>query len=322
MIFVKPCAKNIFTIKSMDNCIIKHPWHGLLVDAHRHGLYDLASDWSLAGVPVEQWSNDLRFLAHERHTKGLFGDRLREVLQPWIEYSRDEGVGTVLDFSGKHASADVKYIYSTFGLCSKVAVFWNSWRSDIRPIPTVMILPDEREIGPEVAEVARAFLKSTPSGLITLHAGESHVRSTIGKSRLGRSIVEWLAMESLLDSRTLMVHTNTLSSNDFGLIEDSGAGVVMCPLTRFALSNPDPIIPQRVRIYFGTDAPLVSGNRSLLSQATAEAARWIATGQTKISAAERAAIALTRQLTGEPQDSFDAASKLAEYLFNDLIGEI
>ncbi|MFZ4534687.1 hypothetical protein [Propionivibrio sp.] len=305
----------------MHNCSLNRLWHGKLVDAHRHGLYDLSSDWSLAGVPVEQWSDDPRFLAHERRTKWLFGDELRDALRPWIEYSCNEGVGTVLDFSGKHASADVEYVYGMFGVRSKVTVLWNSWRADIRPTPAVMILPDEREIGPEAADAARAFLKSMPGGLITLHAGESEARSRIGKSRLGRSIVEWLAMESLLDSRTLLVHANTLNSNDFGLIEDSGAGVVMCPLTRSALFNPTPTVPQRVRIFFGTDAPLVSGSRSLIAQALAEAERWIASGLTQIAAVERAANALTRPLTGEPMEVSGTASDLAGFLLNIMIKE-
>ena len=297
------------------------PWHGMLVDAHRHGLYDLTSGWSLAGVPVEKWSDDYRFLAHERRTKCVFGDELHDALRPWIEYSCNEGVGTVLDFSGKHASADVEYVYGTFGVQSKVAVFWNSWRADIQPTPAVMILPDEREIGPEAAEAARAFLEFVPGGLITLHAGESEVRSRIGKSRLGMSIVEWLAMECLLDSRTLLVHANTLNSDDFGLIKDSGAGVVMCPLTRAALFNPVPTVPQQIRIFFGTDAPLVSGSRSLIAQALAEAELWIASGCTKIAAAERAAIALTRSITGEPCEVSDKATDLAGFLLGNLIKE-
>jgi cytosine/adenosine deaminase-related metal-dependent hydrolase len=167
-----------------------------------------------------------------------------------------------------------------------------------------------------VAEAARAFLKSVPGGLITLHAGESEARARIGESRLGRSIVEWLAMESLLDSRTLLVHANTLNSNDFGLIEDSGAGVVMCPLTRSALLNPTPSVPQRVRIFFGTDAPLVSGSRSLIAQALAEAGGWVAAGSTKIAAAERAAMALTRPLTSERLEASGTASDLAEFLLS------
>lgn len=291
------------------------------MDAHRHGLYDLSADWSLAGVPVEEWSDDPRFLAHERRTKWLFGDELREALRPWIEFSHDEGVGTVLDFSGKHASADVEYVYGSFGVRSKVTVLWSSWKQDLWPRPAVMILPDEREIGPEAAEAARAFLKSIPGGLITLHAGESEARSRIGRARLGRSIVEWLAMESILDSRTLLVHANTLNTKDFGLIEDSGAGVVMCPFTRSALANPAPTVPQRARIFFGTDAPLVSGSRSIIAQALAEAGRWVAYGNTEMGAAESAAIALTRPLTGEPWEGSGVASDLAEFLFNNLIRE-
>jgi hypothetical protein len=305
----------------MKSCNLNRPWNGKLVDAHRHGLYDLSSDWSLAGVPVEQWSDDPRFHAYERRTKWLFGDELRDALRIWIEYSCNEGVGTVLDFSGKHASADVEYVYRTFGVRSKVTVLWNSWRADIQPPPAVMILPDEREIGPEAADAARVFLKSMPGGLITLHAGESEARARIGESRLGRSIVEWLAMESLLDSRTLLVHANTLNSNDFGLIEESGAGVVLCPLTRSALSNPTPKIPQDVRIFFGTDAPLVSGSRSLIAQALNEAKRWITFGYTEIAAAERAAIALTRPLNDEHLEASGCASDLAGFLYNSLIKE-
>jgi hypothetical protein len=300
---------------------VRSSWYGKLIDAHRHGLYDLSPDWSLAGVPVEEWSDAPKFLAHESRTKRLFGDELHDDLRPWIEFSRDEGVGTVIDFSGKHASADVESVYGIFGVKLKVTVFWSSWRPDIRPCPAAMILPDEREIDSEAAEVARAFLKSIPGGLITLHAGESEARSRIGRSRLGRSIVEWLAMESLLDSRTLLVHANTLNSNDFGLIEDSGAGVVMCPFTRSALSNPAPTVPQRVRVFFGTDAPLVSGSRSLIAQALAEAGRWIAYGCTEIVAAESAAIALTRPLTGEPWEGSGMTADLAEFLFNDLSRE-
>lgn len=272
-------------------------------------------------MPVEQWSDDPRFLAYERRTKWFFGDDLRNALQPWIEYSCNEGVGTVLDFSGKHASADVEYAYRMFGVRLKVTVLWNSWRADIQPLPAVMILPDEREIGPEAADAARAFLKSMPGGLITLHAGESEARARIGESRLGRSIVEWLAKESLLDSRALLVHANTLNSNDFGLIEDSGAGVVMCPFTRSALFNPTPTIPQGVRIFFGTDSPLVSGSRSLIAQALAEAKWWITSGYPEIAASERAAIALTRPLTGGSYEDPGRVSELAGFLYKNLIME-
>jgi len=119
-----------------------------------------------------------------------------------------------------------------------------------------------------------------------------------------------------VDSRTLLVHANTLNSNDFGLIEDSGAGVVMCPLTRSALFNPVPTVPQGIRIFFGTDAPLVTGSRSLIEQALAEAERWIASGYTEIAAAERAAIALTRPISGEPLEVSSTAADLAEFLLS------
>jgi|GEM_PF-3556924 len=305
----------------MNNRSLKPKWCGNLVDAHRHGLYDISCEWSLAGVAVEDWSANSKFLAHERRTKSLFGTDLHDALHPWIEYSRNEGVGTVLDFSGKHASSDVQCVYGLYGVRLKPTVFWSTWREDVMPSSEVMILPDEREIGPDVAEVARSFLTANPEGIITLHAGESEARTKIGKARLGLSIVEWLAMESLLDSRTLLVHANTMASKDFGLIEDSGAGVVMCPLTRLALINPVPKVPQRVRVFFGTDAPLVSGSRSLIAQALAEAELWVLFGYTKIAAAERAAIALMRPLTGEQREDTAMTTDLAGFLFSCLIKE-
>lgn len=94
----------------MKSCNLNRPWNGdswMLTATGFTTFLQLES----AGVPVEQWSDDLGFLAYERRTKWLFGDDLRDALRTWIEYSCNEGVGTVLDFSGKHASADVEYIY-------------------------------------------------------------------------------------------------------------------------------------------------------------------------------------------------------------------
>ena len=292
----------------------------MLLDAHRHGLYDMSPDWSLAGVPVEKWSDDPRFVDHERRTKCLFGNALRAALLPWVEFSRAEGVGTVLDFSGKHARGHIEHVYRTAGMHSHVPVFWSFWGPDVSPAPTVLILPDERELGAEAAATARSFLAATPGGLITLHAGESYARMQIGKSRLGRSIVEWLARESLLDARTLLVHGNTLDSGDYGLIGEAGAGVVLCPLTRAALHNPAPMVPTTVRICLGTDAPLVSGSRSLIEQAVAEARRWVALGSDGIASAERAAAALTRPLEGGERIRVSRAeSALAGFLFDNFL---
>lgn len=298
----------------------RFPWHGALVDGHRHGLYDLSADWSLAGVPVEKWSDNPRFLEHERRTKWLFGDALRAALLPWVELSHAEGVGTVLDFSGKHARGDVEHVYRTVGMRSHMPVFWNSWVPNDRPAPTVMILPDEREVGADAAAAARSFLAATPGGRITLHAGESETRMQIGKERLGRSIVKWLARESLLGARTLLVHGNALAPSDYELLGEAGAGVVLCPLTRAALHNPAPVVPTQVRVFFGTDAPLVSGSRSLVGQAVAEAQHWITLGSDGIAASERAAAALMRPLGGEPLGvSPVVQSALASFLFDNFL---
>lgn len=301
----------------MDATELISSWRGALVDAHRHGLYDISPHWSLAGVPVEKWSEDPRFLEHERRTKGLFGDALRAALLPWIDFSLAEGVGTVLDFSGKHARGDVEHVYRTAGVRSHEPVFWSSWNPNACPAPAVMILPDERELDAEAAAAARSFLAATPGGRITLHAGESDARMQIGKARLGRSIVEWLARESLLNERTVLVHGNALALGDYELVGEACASIVLCPLTRAALHNPAPLVPLKVRVFFGTDAPLVSGSRSLVDQAVAEARRWISLGSDGVAAAERAAVALMRPLGGEePLEVSRAQSALASFLFD------
>ena len=290
-------------------------WHGLLVDAHRHGLYDLHPSRSLAGIPVERWEEEPQFIAHERWTKTLHGEALHDALRPWLQFSRSEGVGRVIDFSGKHATADVARVHVEAGVRRFAPVWWSDWTRELAPGTEVLILPDERYLDEAAAAVAREFLKVEAGGIVTLHAGESPGRVAAARARLNGSIVAWLARERLLTPRTLLVHGNEFDLGDFGLIAEAAAAVVLCPAVRHALGHPHPVVPKGVRIHFGTDSPLVSGERSLIAQARMEMERW--DQQTGLmAAAERAAQALLRPLPGAPESAPQALGALAELIFN------
>ena len=292
-------------------------WNGLLVDAHRHGLYDLHPVRTLAGIAVEDWESEPQFVEHERWTKQLRGSALCNALLPWLHFSRDEGVGSVLDFSGKHARAEVAAACEGAGLRTASPVWWDAWKPNLWPKPMALILPDERETDGHAAAVARDYLAAEPDGWLTLHAAESPVRAQIGKERLGGSIVVWLAREELLGPRTLLVHGNALGAADFELATEAGTAVVLCPAVREALAHPTPAVPSNMRVFFGTDAPLASGERSLLAQARSEVQRWSTNGS-RATAVERAATALLRPLFNDKPPTPRASRELAAFLFNGL----
>ena len=294
---------------------VRHvPWAGLLVDAHRHGLYDQQDHWSLSGIPVEKWEREPTFRRHEHWTKQLHGESLATALTPWLKASVAEGIGTVLDFSGKHDRGTVADTYEFHEIGLVTTIFWDNWQPGLEPRPLALILPDERFIEPEIAEVARSFLAESQDGWITLHTMESTERAAIGIKRLGGSLVEWLAGDDILGPRTLLVHMNAANASDFGLAIEASAKVVLCPSVRSALGNPVPQPPAGIDLFFGVDSPLVSGERSLLAQARLEMGNWSPSQESKN--AERAATALLRPLRLDSPPPSTVFSALAEALFN------
>jgi len=289
----------------------------LAIDAHRHGLYDKQKNFSLRAIPVEKWNENLQFVQYERETKNLFGDRLANAFSPWLQLTLEEGVRCVLDWSGKHARQEVNYIYNSMGILHYSPILWKNWHPELFPSAKVMILPDERELSAEVVEVAKKFLR-TSSGFLTLHALESYYSLETAKKILKTTTLHWLAQNGLLSSRLLLVHMNAATQKDFELIEFYGVHVVLCPATRMALQNPHPVIKNRkLKLHFGTDSPLVSGERSLWKQAALQYNVWLEQGHPKLSAAQMAINAIFAPLPTMKRQKIN--TKIFERLCSTLI---
>jgi hypothetical protein len=284
-----------------------------VIDAHRHGLYDKQVGFTLAGVPVERWEDDPRFLAHERWTKSLDGPGLRAAMRPWLRYSRREGVGAVLDFSGKHARAEVAAVYRRQGVDHYSPEWWSRWRPEADPPARALILPDERGLNEQVARRAREFLSAVPDGFLTLHALESEFASRGAREQWGCSTVEWLDRQGLLTPRALLVHLNAAGPDDFCRVRDRGAHAVFCPAVRLALGNPEPPFVPGAHLHFGTDAPLVSGERRLWAQAALQWRLWARGGVPEETALREAALALFRPLPTGPAKPWAADTLVERY---------
>ena len=282
------------------------PWFDkpCVADAHRHGLYDRQPGFSLAGVPVEQWNEDQRFLKHEQWTKSLRGQELSEAMRAWLQCSQEEGVGTVLDFSGKHAREEMASAYDQYGIAHFAPEWWSSWHPMATPRARALILPDERGLNEQAAETAREFLSTVADGFITLHALESLSSARRALEQWGFSTVAWLDHQQLLTPRTLLVHMNVATADDLRRVRDRGAHLVFCPAVRIALGNPAPPFLPRVRLHFGTDAPLVSGERRMWTQAALQYRFWCQVGVPERDAAEEVTLALFRPLPDVAADSW------------------
>jgi hypothetical protein len=271
--------------------------HGSLVDAHRHGLYDLA-EWSLRGTPVHTWEQNMDFIKHEKRTKQLFGSDLQRELREWTLFSQKEGVGSVLDFSGKHDRLGMAQSYQNQKIENYSPCWWAEWHDNIYPPARAMILPDEREVNERAAKRACEFLAFCSEGFITLHAQESEWKREIGQKRFGSSLVFWLHKQGLLGIRTILVHMNIVDENDVELLVHTRTPVVLCPASRLALKNPNPQLPPEVELHFGTDSSLVSGERSLLEQARLQRRIWVEAGCNFGESTVRALRALSKKLPG------------------------
>jgi hypothetical protein len=275
-----------------------------IADAHRHGLYDVQPEFSLAGVPVERWEEDQRFLKHELWTKSLSESGLREAMRPWLQCSKQEGVGTILDFSGKHARHEIASVYDQHGITHFTPEWWSRWQPMVKPLARALILPDERALDEHVAEKAREFLATVADGFVTLHALESLSSARRALGQWGLSTVVWLDHQRLLTPRTVLVHMNATTLDDLHRVREKGAHLVYCPAVRLAMRNPAPPFLPRVRLHFGTDAPLVSGERRLWAQAALQYRLWCQAGVPERDAIKEATLALFRPLPGTATDSW------------------
>jgi len=251
-----------------------------LTDAHRHSLYDIDKVENMEKLSVEEWTKCERFIKYQRKTKKLFNKELFNEIKDWLEFSANEDIRTILDFSAKHASNDLKSIYNSYNIKSFSPLKWTKL-SEISSnnIPQFIILPDERLLTKELINIAIAISNQYPTIKFTMHCLESVEYKKIAFKKFGMSTVEWLDKNNFLNNKFFLVHANEISDNDIDLIRKNDVKIILCPLMREPLNYNNAKIPLDLDIYFGTDAPLISKNRSLIDGAIYQAIIWIKQGK-------------------------------------------
>ncbi len=251
-----------------------------LTDAHRHGLYDIDKILNMENLSVDEWNTYDNFLEYQKKTKLLFDEELLYELQEWINFSVNENINTILDFSAKHAYDDLKKIYSAQNIQSFSIIKWTKLSSiQDGNIPDFVILPDERLLTKNIIRNAILISKQYPTIQFTMHCLESKKHKKIAYEKFKMSTIEWLNKNSFLSNKLYLIHLNEISDNDIQLIRANHVKVVLCPLMRKPLNYKNPIIPLDLDIYFGTDAPLISKNRSLIDTAIYQADIWLKTNE-------------------------------------------
>ncbi len=275
-----------------------------LVDAHRHSLYDVGSIEGIKGLSVDQWHDAPSFIHFQNKNKNLYGNYLHDKIIDWLRYSINEGVKTILDFSAKHARKDLNAIYSQYGVNSFAPIKWNDHdylnylNSSNKCLlkPKFVILPDERMVNIDILNHAKELLKVFPGMKFTMHCMESEDRKKLAVAKFGCSTIEWLSFNEFLTDKIYLVHVNECSLNDFKLIREHEANIVICPLMRKPLKYNSPEIPTDLSIYFGTDAPIISNNRSLIDAAIIQVNEWIKFGVDQQEAVMTASKALVNRI--------------------------
>lgn len=241
-------------------------------DGHRHGLFGINKDFTLRGIPVDQWIYNKDFIKYEEKLSRITEDETKKILKSWINYSLKEGVATILDISGKKYNKSINKFYKSFGINHLLAQYWANWDSSQEDVK-LLILPDESGLNEEAIDVAKSFLKLT-DGIIMMHTLESKERRDTLMKGYGQSTIEWLEKNGILNNRIYLVHMNAATEEDFEIVKHYDCHVVLCPAMRQALKNPEPNIPEGINLHFGTDGPIATGNLSLWSQAKIQYKIW------------------------------------------------
>jgi len=250
-----------------------------LTDAHRHSLYDIDKVANMMGLSVEEWSKYDKFIQYQRKTKKLYGAKLQNEIKDWIKFSKKENISTIIDFSAKHASLDLKNIYKSYNIKNFYMLKWNKIETINQVnIPDFVILPDERLLNKDILNKIKQIGATYPQIKFTMHCLESKERKNIALKKFGISSIEWLNKNNFLTEKLFLVHINEVSLYDIELIRKNNVKVILCPLMRKPLNYNEPNIPLDLDIYFGTDAPLISNNRSLIENAIYQVVLWLDNG--------------------------------------------
>lgn len=268
-----------------------------LTDAHRHSLYDIDKVENIENLSVKEWSRNDDFLIYQKRTKKLYSLELYDEIKKWLKFSENENIETILDFSAKHASDDLKEIYDRHNIKSFSPIKWNNIsKIDDNNIPKFVILPDERLLTNKIIDNAISIQNKYPTIKFTMHCLESEERKNIAFEKFKMSTIEWLGKNNFLNDKLFLVHVNEISSNDINLIIKNNVKVVLCPLMREPLQYNNPNIPLDLDLYFGTDAPLISKNRSLIDGAIYQAVIWLKQGKDFSRVIEAISKALTKSI--------------------------
>jgi len=282
-------------IKSKLEILIKDKY---ITDAHRHSFYDIGKVKGMENLSVEEWIENSNYLEFDKKTKSLRGESLANYIKEWLEFSYDENIRTIIDFSAKHARNDLKSIYDSYNIKSFSPTKWtNISLINENNIPEFIMLPDERDLTSEILKDIKEICKKFPTIKLTMHCLESKFRKDLSMKKFDMSTIEFLDKYNILNNRLFLVHINEVTKIDIELIRKNHVKIILCPLIRDAFNYKTPPIPhQNLDIYFGTDVPLISKNRSLIDVAVKQINIWIKDGVKVDEALESAKKALLNKV--------------------------
>ena len=265
-----------YLIKTKLKLLIKDKY---LTDAHRHSFYDIGKVKNMENLSVEEWIENSDYIKFDQKTKSLRGESLSYYIKDWLEFSYNENIREILDFSAKHAREDLKEIYNSYNIKSFLPIKWTKISQITEEnIPNFIMLPDERELTGNILKHIKMIINEFPTIKLTMHCLESRFRKEIALKKFGMSTIEFLDKHNMLNNQLFLVHINEISYKDIELMRKNNVKVVLCPLIREAFNYRTPYIPQDLDIYFGTDVPLISKNRSLIDVAVKQINIWIQEG--------------------------------------------
>lgn len=279
-------------IKSKLKVLIKDKY---LTDAHRHSFYDINKVLNMENLSVEEWITNPNYIKFDKKTKSLRGNLLADYIKDWLEFSYDENIRTIIDFSAKRAREDLQLIYSSYDIKSFSPLKWTDLSNITKyNIPEFIMLPDERELTDSILVKVKAIIEKFPTIKLTMHCLESKFRKDLAMKKFSMSTIEFLDKYNILNNKLFLVHINEVTKVDIELIRRNHVKIILCPLIRDAFNYKTPSIPhQNLDIYFGTDIPLISKNRSLIDVAVKQIIIWIQNGvklEDALKSAEKALV--------------------------------
>ncbi len=120
-------------------------------------------------------------------------------------------------------------------------------------------------------ELCASLKELYPDVLFTIHIAETKKQHAEIMEKFGQSEVQVLDHYGLLDKNCALVHCIWLEPQDFGLIKERDASVILCPVSNIQLKSGTPDIhsirEQEINYAIGTDGLATGDSASLLENA-------------------------------------------------------